>query len=181
MNTRTKALALLAVVALAAVVGSLMFAMQSTAKADSSTPVASDSESTPAAVNLPENNFTFNGDSMCFGGHGMMDRGFGGRGPERMGPGSMGLIQVSADFTANVTNIAQSDTDVQSLLNQDYNITAIRPIITTTIDGNGNVVTKASTADLTLIGTNGRALVVVDLTQAKVTKIVTITVTEIDK
>ena len=64
---------------------------------------------------------------------------------------------------------------------QGYNITSIRPVITTSIDGNGNVVTKASTADLTLLGTNGRALVVVDLSQNKVTKIVTLTVTEIDK
>jgi hypothetical protein len=102
-----------------------------------------------------------------------MNRGYGGFGQDN--------VQVSADFTANVTNIAKNDSDVQNLLSQGYNITSIHPVISTTIDGNGNVVTKASTADLTLVGTNGHALVVVDLSQAKVTKIVTMTRTEIDK
>ena len=104
-----------------------------------------------------------------------MDRGFGGGfGPQ--------AIQVSADFTANVTNIAKSDSDVQNLLSQGFNITSIRPVITTSIDGNGNIITKASTANVLLVGNNGsRSFVVVDLSQAKVTKIVTLTVTEIDK
>ena len=105
-------------------------------------------------------------------------RGFGGS--EGMMEG-FGSVQVSSDFTQNVTNIAKSDSDVQNLLNQGYNITSVRPVISTVIDANGNVVTKASTADLTLQSTTGRAFVVVDLDQAKVTKIVTITVTEIDK
>ena len=177
MNTKTKALALLAVVAIAAVAGSLVFAMQSTVKADNNVAVASDSEQTPSAVNASNNNFT------CF------DNGFMGRGPAMIGrglegfrgPGGFGRIQVSDEFTQNVTNIVKSDSDVQNLLNQGYNITSIRPVISTVIDGNGNVVTKASTADLTLEGTTGRAFVVVDLNQAKVTKIITITVTEIDK
>ncbi len=72
-------------------------------------------------------------------------------------------------------------TDVQNLLNQGYNITSIRPVITTTIDGNGNIVTKATSADLILQSTTVRALVVVDLNQAKVTKIVTMTVQKSDK
>ena len=62
-----------------------------------------------------------------------------------------------------------------------YNITSIRPIITANIDGSGNIVAKATTANLTLQGTNSRAFVVVDLSQNKVTKIVTLTKTEIDK
>jgi D-arabinose 1-dehydrogenase-like Zn-dependent alcohol dehydrogenase len=106
-------------------------------------------------------------------GHRGMGRGFGGFGS--------GAIQISSDFTANVTNIVKNDVDVQNLLNQGYNITVIRPVISTTVDGNGNVVTKASSADVMLLGTNGRAFVVIDLTQAKVTKIVTLTITEIDK
>jgi hypothetical protein len=106
-------------------------------------------------------------------GHRGMDNGFGGFDSE--------AIQLSSDFTANVTKIANNDSDVQNLLNQGYNITSIHPIISTTVDGNGNVISKASTANLTLIGTNGRALVVVDVSQEKVTKIVTLTLTEIDK
>jgi hypothetical protein len=180
MNTKTKALSLLTVVAFAAIAGSLIYAMQSTVKADN-TSVASDAETTSSAVTSPNDNFTCNSDFMGFRGQGMMNRGFGGMEPKGMGHNGMDDIQVSADFTANVTNIANSDSDVQNLLNQGYNITSIHPVVTTTIDGNDNVVTKASTADLTLIGTNGRAFVVVDLTQARVTKIVTLTMTEIDK
>jgi hypothetical protein len=80
MNTKTKALTLLAVVAVAAVAGSLIFAMQPTTKADNNTAaVASDPEPTSAAVTQAVDNFAFNQGDMCFRGHGMMmDRGFGG-------------------------------------------------------------------------------------------------------
>jgi hypothetical protein len=183
MNTKTKTLALLSVVLVALVAGSIILTLQSV-KADTTSPVATDSETSLSAINATDNGpiriTGFNSEQMMirmeprFGmGHRGMDRGFGGFGSE--------AIQLSSDFTANVTNIAKNDSDVQNLLNQGYNITSIRPIISTTVDGNGNVITKASTADLTLIGTNGRALVVVDLSQAKVTKIVTLTMTEIDK
>ena len=182
MNTKTKTLALISVIVLAVVAGAFILTMESTVKADTTTnSVASDSEITPSSVNTTDNGpIDFNGHMMMgieprFGmGHRGMGRGgFGGFG--------MGAVQISSDFTANVTNIAKSDSDVQNLLSQGYNITLIRPVITTTIDGNGNIVTKASSADVMLQGTNGRAFVVVDLTQAKVTKIVTLTVTEINK
>ena len=178
MNTKTKALALLSVMVVAVVAGSFILVMQSTVKADPTASVASDSETPSSSVNATDNVFNgfVNGQmAMDMGPQGMhrrgMDRGFDG----------FGAIQVSSDFTANVTNIAQNDSDVQTLLNQGYNITSIHPVITTSIDGNGNVATKASTADLTLVGANGRALVVVNLDQAKVTKIVTFTWTELDK
>jgi hypothetical protein len=184
MITKTKALVLLSIVVVATVAGVMVFAMQPTVNADASNQVADEIESTPtlSAINATDNSlFGLGG----FGGPMMIAMeprfGFGHRGMER---GFVGFdaIQVSSDFTANVTNIAQSDSDVQNLLTQGYNITSIHPVISTTIDANGNVVTKASTADLTLLGNNGsRALVVVDLTQAKVTKIVTVAVTEIDK
>jgi hypothetical protein len=181
MNTKTKAIALLSFMVIAAVAGSFIFATQS-AKADTSAPVAADSEIKPSSVNATDdgpNGFNeFGNVPMMMGaeprfgmGHRGLGRGFGG----------FGGIEISSDFTANVTSIANSDSDVQNLLNEGYNLTSIRPVISTTIDGNGNVVTKASSADLTLISTNGRALVAVDLAQAKVTKIVTITITEIEK
>ena len=184
MNTKTKSLALLSVIVIAAVAGSFVYATQLT-KADTTPSVAADSEITPSSVNVTDNGPRgFNG----FGNGPMMqgaESQFGMGGSQGMGRGHGGFgadpIQVNSDYTANVTNIAENDSDVQNLLNQGYNITSIHPVITTSIDGNGNVVTKASTADLTLTGTNGRALVVVDLTQAKVTKIVTTTMTEIDK
>ena len=186
MNAKTKALLLLSVIAVALVAGSLIFVTQSLAKADTTTSVATDPETTPsssvnATDNVPINFGGFGNGPMAMGmetrfgiGH-RMDRGFAG------GFGTQG-IQVSADFTTNVTNIAKSDNDVQNLRSQGFNITSIRPVITTSIDGNGNIVTQASTANVLLVGNNGsRSFVVVDLSQAKVTKIVTLSVTEIDK
>lgn len=181
MDNKIKVLTLITIVIAAAVGASLVFALQTTAKADSTNNnIASDvSQPVVSSVNQTVDNssapFLF-GD-MRFGG----PRGFGAEFGRRGGPMGFGQLQVSSDFTANVTNIAKNDSDVQNLLTQGYNITSIRPIITTSIDGSGNVVTKATNADLTLLGTNGRALVVVDLSQNKVTKIVTLTMTEIDK
>jgi hypothetical protein len=185
MNTKTKALTLLSVIVIAAVAGSIVLAVQSMVKADPTASVASNSEIASSSVNATDSGPR---DLNGFGGGPMMmgegpRGGMGGpRGLERCGGFGPEAYQVSADFTANVTNIAQSDSDVQTLLTQGFNITSIHPVVTTTIDGNGNVVTKASTADVFLQGNNGsRSFVVVDLAQAKVTKIVTLNVTEIDK
>ena len=185
MNTKNKALALLSVIVVATVAGALVLTMQS-ASAEASNSVASDIESTTATsvVNASDNGLIgvsdFGGPMMMtvehgFGaGHRGMDRGFGGFGT--------GALQVSSEYTANVTNIVNADSDVQNLISQGFNITAIHPIISTTIDGNGNMVTKASTANVFLEGNNGsRSFVVVDLSQEKVTKIVTLTITDIDK
>jgi hypothetical protein len=179
MNSKTKALALLSVILVAVVAGSIVFALQSTAKADPTASVATDAETTPSTVNsVNASDVGLNDGRMAFA---MEPRfGMGPRGMDRCF-GGFNAVQVSSDFTANVTSIAENDSDVQNLLTQGYNITAINPVISTQIDGNGNVVTKASTADVMLQGTNGRAFVVVDLDQAKVTKIVNFTVTEIDK
>ncbi len=184
MIIKTKASVLLSIMVVGAVAGVIVFAIQPTANANAINSIADDVETTPSlsAINATNNGLIgfggFRGpimmgmDHIFGGGHRAMQRGFG----------EFGAIQVSSDFTANVTNIAQSDSDVQTLLTQGYNITLIRPVITTTVDGNGNIVTKASTADMTLLGNNGsRAFVVIDLTQAKVTKIITIAMTEINK
>ena len=182
MENKIKVLALISIIIAAVFGASLVFALQPTVKANSTTSnIASDvSEPVMSSVNSTSDNASapFVMGEMRFSGPG----GFGGRDMCR-GFGSEGFdaIQISSDFTANVTNIAKNDSDVQNLLSQGYNITSIRPIITTAIDGNGTITTKANTAELTLQSTNGRAQVLVDLSQAKVTKIVTITRTEIDK
>lgn len=183
MNSKTKALVLLSVIAVALVAVSFIFVLQSV-KADTTTPVATASDVTPTAINATDNGlYGFggfgNGPMMMgmaprFGAGQRMERGLGGFGAS--------AIQVSSDFTTNVTNVANNDSDVQNLLSQGYNITSIHPVISTTIDGNGNIVTKASTADVLMVGNNcSRAYLVVDLGQDKVTKIVTVAVTEIDK
>ena len=157
--------------------------LQSTAKADSANIVSTDAQSitAPTSTSTDTTNVYpegFNNGMIAFDmgpRFGMGHRGFGGIGGFRN-------IQVSSDFTQNVTNILRSDSDVQNLISQGYNVTTIRPVISTVIDGNGNIATKASTANVLMQGDNGsRSFVVVDLSQAKVTKIVTLTVTEIDK
>jgi hypothetical protein len=180
MKTSTKAIALISVVALAAVAGALIMELQSVVNADNVVAVGQEeSTPSPSAVTQPNNELNDNGGSFNGGFRGGQ-RGFGGPGG-RCGHGGLGQVQVSEEYIANVTNIAKADSDVQNLLSNGYNITMVRPIISTVVDGNGNIVTKASTAELSLIGTNGRAMVLVDLDQAKVTKIVTMTMTEINK
>jgi len=98
------------------------------------------------------------------------------------GQGCYGSIEVSEEFKENVINIAKSDTDVQNLLNQGYNVTAVKPIIKTIVEGDGAVVTKATSAILMLEkDTTGRACVWVDLEQGKVTRIEILTITVIEK
>ncbi len=168
MNSKSKALTLLAVVALAAVVSSLIVNLQSSS-AQTDNALSSNAETAVSAVAPLNASFA------------LPERGVTGHRCQSMMGHGMQQIQISEEYTANITSIAKSDSDVAALIAQGYNITAIHPKISTTIDGNGNVATKAGTAEVTLIGLNGRAQVTVDLEQAKVTKIVTVTVTEINK
>jgi len=98
------------------------------------------------------------------------------------GRGCYGFVEVSEEFKENVINIARNDTDVQALLDEGYNITGVRPIIKTIVEGDGNVVTKATSAVVMLEkDTTGHASAWVDLEQGKVTKIVILTRTVIEK
>jgi len=98
------------------------------------------------------------------------------------GRGGFGFVEVSEEFEENVITLAESDEDVQALLDDDYNITGVRPIVKTVIDGDGNVVTKATDAIVMLDkDETGKAVVWVDLEEGKVTKIVIVTITVIEK
>ncbi|MGQ9543520.1 MAG: hypothetical protein ACUVTM_05485 [Candidatus Bathyarchaeia archaeon] len=104
-------------------------------------------------------------------------RGMPYRGMRGRGCFGYGFVEVSEEFKQNVINIAQNDTDVQNLLNEGYNITAVKPIIKNIVEGDGTVVTKATSAILILEkDTTGRASVWVDLEQEKVTRIEILTV-----
>jgi hypothetical protein len=93
-----------------------------------------------------------------------------------------GPIEVSAEFEENVLTIAEADEDVQALLDDGYNVTGVRPIIKTVVDGDGNVVTKATDAIVLLEKEDtGRAGAWVNLDEAKVTEIVIMTRTVIEK
>ncbi|MGA2386817.1 MAG: hypothetical protein ABSG33_09825 [Candidatus Bathyarchaeia archaeon] len=185
MDNKIKVLALISIVVAAAVGTAMVLASQTTAKGETPT-VASDVQPQLSSINATNSNgfqngfMGFAGPRGMGGGHGGHDGfgGFQGFGVNFFNgtANGFGPIQVSAAFTQNVTNILNSSTDVQALFNQGWNVTSIRPIITTTIDGNGNVVTQATSANVILQGTDGRALVVVNLTTDKVTKIVTTTI-----
>jgi hypothetical protein len=108
--------------------------------------------------------------------------GWGHGGPGRGGYGRNGFVEVSAEYNQTVTNIVESDTDIQNLLSEGYSISQIRPVIRTVVQGDGSVVTKATTAIVLLEkGTTARATAYVDIEQGKVTQIVTLATTVIDK
>jgi hypothetical protein len=107
------------------------------------------------------------------GGHGFGRHGFGWGG---------GSITVSQEYKDKVINIAQNDSDVQSLLADGYNITDVRPIINTIVEADGTVTMKATTAVVMLEkDTTGRAFVTVNVEEGKVTEIVILTRTVIEK
>ena len=114
-------------------------------------------------------------------------QGFGGgpgcRGGHRGGgPGGIGNIELSTEYTEAVNTILEADTDVQTLIAEGYNVTSIRPIIKSVVEADGSIVTGATTAVVKLVdGTSGYALVNVDVSQAAVNEIVIFTRTVIDK
>jgi hypothetical protein len=120
-----------------------------------------------------ESGIMFNYDGCLGGGHGFGRRGFGWGG---------GSITVSQEFKDNVINIAQNDSDVQNLLADGYNITNVRPIINTIVEADGTVTMKATTAMVMLSqNTIGKAFVTVNVEEGKVTEIVILTRTVIEK
>jgi len=152
---RNKALILLSAVAVAAVLGSVAL-----------------------TASAADNGASSSNDLLGFG------RGWlGGWGCGRIDGGRrFGPIEVSQEFEQNVINIAKNDQDVQKLLNDGYNITAVRPIIKAKVEANGDVVTKATSAIVMLQkDTTSNACAWVDLEQGKVTEIVILTRTVIEK
>ena len=119
--------------------------------------------------NPPENNSHFPGWRHWGKPQGPFCRGFGSP------------ISVSEEFKENVMNIAKSDPDIQNLLDAGYENVYVQPIIKATVQGNGDVTIKATGAIITLLKNGGRALVRVDLEAGKVTKIVKVEWTVIEK
>ncbi len=151
---------------------------------------AADSNSTNTTnkttnITLPEQ---FSDPSVTQFGAGMMAdmQGFGagpcGHGGPRGFMGEMTNIEVSSEYTAKINAILNNDSDVKNLISQGYNVTTINPLIKNVVEGDGTITTKATTAVVLLQnGTSGHATISVDVTNAKVTQIVTITRTVIDK
>jgi hypothetical protein len=177
INRKITALSLMTVVAFSVVIGGLLLIQQA-----ASTTGTTDTNATSTNVNsndyaLPCWNSSAIGFGPGFGGFG------GSRGPGPLGGrGGYGPIQVSEEFQQNVVNIAKNDTDVQNLLAEGYNVTAVRPNISTVIDAQGYVTTRATTAVLILQkDTSGIAYVTVSVEDAKVTQIIILTRTVIEK
>jgi hypothetical protein len=182
-------LAVLSLVLVAAIASGILLATQASSAAATTTDLQSNyntqlsvlTTTTSDATNATD---TITGDStnivpgwgegpMGFGRHG---RGFGGV------CGGFGPIEVSDEYKTAVTTIAESDTDVQKLLADGYNVTRVMPIVKTVIDAEGNIATKATNATVILEkDTTGLAFVSVDLAQNKVTQIITYTKTVIQK
>jgi hypothetical protein len=192
VNKRIMALALLTLVAFAAVMGGFLMMTQAAATTVTTdtntanmatvtvadTTVATDTSTTDTVTATVSDNST---EFPCWINGGMGFGVPGSRGGHR-GFGGFGPIQVSAEFEQNVTDIAKSDTDVQNLLAEGYNVTSVRPIITSVVDANGYVTTKATSAIVTLQkDTSGHADVLVNLEEGKVTKMVIFTRTVIEK
>ena len=157
---RRKALILLTAVIAAAILGGVVFNAYSADNADETS----------------DNSATWMTERM------MMPGQCGGRRGGMRGLEGFGFIEVSEEYKENVLNIAKNDTDVQALLNDGYNITQVRPIIKTVVEADGTVVTRATSA-IVMLGkdTTGFAAVSVDVEEAKVTQIVIITRTVIEK
>lgn len=115
-------------------------------------------------------------------GLGLPEMNGGCRGFGRHGFDGFGGVEISAEYNQTVTSIAQNDSDIQNLIAQGYSITAIRPVIKNVVDGQGYVTTRATTAVVILEkDTSGRATALVDIEQNKVTEIVILTRTVIEK
>ncbi len=92
------------------------------------------------------------------------------------------FITASQEFKDNVINITESDSDVQALIAEGYNVTGVKPLINATVEADGTVAMKATNAIVLLSqNTTGRATVWVDLEQAKVTRIEILSIKVIDK
>ncbi len=91
-------------------------------------------------------------------------------------------IEVSEEFKTKVIEIASSDEDVKKLLDDGYTVIDVRPIISTRVEADGQVVAKATAAVVTLKkDMTGRAEVWVDIAKSKVARLVITTRRVIDK
>lgn len=93
-----------------------------------------------------------------------------------------GPVEVSEEFKSKVIDIVKADQDVQNLLNNGYNITVVKPVVKTVVEGDGEVVMKATGAIVMLVKDRmSHATVKVDLENAKVTEVTILTRTVIEK
>lgn len=177
IDKKTIGISLIMLTALAATVGAITL----TAFADTDTESITDTTvTTDPSQDLNQ---------LQFGANLMMEQGFNGFGGGPRGRGGHGgfmmggarNIEVSEEYTAAINAMLGKDSDVQNLVSQGYNVTAINPIVKSVIGADGVVTTQATTAVVFMQRTSGFATVKVDVANQAVTEIVTITRTVIDK
>jgi hypothetical protein len=176
MNKKKIYVSVILLTVLTAAIGTLTLTAFAAAQSTNST--STDTNSTATTDNSSYTNQPqFGGNNM------MMDQGFGRfmGGQNIMGDRSMNNIEMSSEYVANINTILNNDTDVAKIIAEGYNVTAINPDIKTVIQGDGTVTTQATTATVFMQGTSGYATVKVDISNATVTQIVTVTRTVIDK
>jgi hypothetical protein len=178
MNKKIMAVILLTLTGFAAVIGGLLM----TAQATETEPTATDTTITTNEGDSPPTTLPDWGMGEMMMPQEEFGRGFRGHRRGEIGFGGITNIEISSEYNATVTDILEGDSDVQNLISEGYTIQSINPKIKTVIEADGTVVTKATTATVFLQnGTLGLAAVKVDVTNAKVTEIVIITRTIIDK
>lgn len=91
-------------------------------------------------------------------------------------------IELSEGFREKVLKIASSDTDVQRLLGEGYNVSDIKVThMKLTVQENGQIIIESDKVMLMLTkGEGSRAFVEIDLKAEKVTKITIVNITVID-
>ncbi len=153
------------------------------------TAFADQANSTTGTTTTAATTLGTNATTTPFGGIGLMmgDGGFGG-GPGGHGGGGRGFggyagdVEVSSAYNQTLNTILGNDSDVQNLVSQGYSVGSIRPIVKSVIVADGTVTAQATTAIVSMQnGTSGYATVSVDITNAKVSQIVILTRTVIDK
>jgi hypothetical protein len=117
---------------------------------------------------------------------GYCGRGGGMRGGWRHGGRRVGSIDVSESYTAAVLSVVNDDGDVQALLAEGYVVNEdVRPLLRPHVDAEGAVTQTATNAIVVLEkdddNTTYRATVWVDLDADRVTQIVVLSRTVIDK
>lgn len=114
---------------------------------------------------------------------GFCGQGGGMRGGWRRGGGRFGPVDVSEEYTATVLSVVNDDGDVQALLAEGYIVNEdVRPLLKSRVDAEGAVTQTATNAIVVLErADDNRATVWVDLDADRVTQIVVLSRTVIDK
>mgnify|MGYP001772959377 CR=1 FL=1 len=88
-------------------------------------------------------------------------------------------IEISEEYKKKVVDILEKDSDTRALIKEGYNITLIRPLIKVYVKGDGSVEFRATQA-LVRLHKNGEGtvLVLVDIEEGKVLKILQFRVIE---